>query len=477
MAGKDIIILFDNKGKIKEVADEFVQISEMPADMLLGSSFLLFSPRTESGDDFMALLSKFEAWNGNIYISSSSGDRVDLNVELMPIVGSTTQVFRAQVEDDFFSLGELDELVEKSDIRMLKEAAHLAKIGVWEIDLKTMIPSWNEEVYAIHELDSGYQPTFEESLEFFPVSARIKLSKKIKEATVSGGSWDLELPHNTAKGRRTWVRAMGKAEFVDGKAVKLCGLIQDIDERKRIEAQLQTYVKEMRQAKKEAEEASKAKGEFLANMSHEIRTPMNGILGMCEMMHETELSFEQDDFLKTIDNSARALLSIINDILDFSKIESGKLELEQRPMNLRTTLEDVTSLLYANASAKGLGLFLDFSSQLNHWIVGDAGRVRQIVLNLTSNAIKFTSRGHVLIKAELITEEAALSWVKISVKDTGIGLKKDILSKIFEKFIQADNSISRKFGGTGLGLSISQSLIGMMGGKIEVFSILGEGSE
>ncbi len=292
----------------------------------------------------------------------------------------------------------------------------------------------------------------------------------------------------TTPARGTWLAHTIKVPIYDedGKPSLLLGLIEDITARKQqADAKLQAYAtelevknSELEASRSQAEAADRAKTQFLATMSHEIRTPLNGVLGTADLLSRTVLSGQQDDYVRTIRKSGETLLYVINDILDLTKLEANQLGLETIAFDFSRTIEDVIDIHSANASQKELELLLRYAPGTPERIYGDPGRLRQILNNLISNAIKFTETGHILVSVE---EEAAPqveghTCLKIAVQDTGIGIDQSNLQSIFERFTQAEASTTRKYGGTGLGLAICKQLVELMGGQIGIESEQGRGS-
>jgi two-component system sensor histidine kinase/response regulator len=255
----------------------------------------------------------------------------------------------------------------------------------------------------------------------------------------------------------------------NGDAHSFAAFIRDVTDRARRE-------EEREAAKLAAESASRAKSEFLANMSHEIRTPLNGVMGMTDLVLDTELTADQRQCLETVKISADSLLTVINDILDFSKIEAGKTDLEETDFDLRESLDAIMRTLALRADEKGLELLCEVDPAIPHFVRADSNRLRQIILNLLGNAIKFTHKGEVALKVQAESDETGDQVFHFTVSDTGIGVPHDKLEAIFQPFAQADSSTTRRYGGTGLGLSISMRLVHMMGGKISLESEVGKGS-
>jgi len=244
----------------------------------------------------------------------------------------------------------------------------------------------------------------------------------------------------------------------------------------RVAEELRKKNKELEAALAAAKEAAQNRTQFLAAVSHEIRTPMTSVVGMAELLLCTALNPEQRHYAETIKEAAGSLLRIVNDILDFAKIEAGKLELESVLFDLRLTLRAVTAVLLPQAHAKALKIYSELAPDVPRWVIGDPGRLRQVLVNVAGNAVKFTERGWVRIAAELADGDSGRCIVRFRVDDTGIGIPEDQLERIFGEFTQADSSTTRRFGGTGLGLSIARRLVELMGGQIGCTSRVGEGS-
>lgn len=494
----------------------------------------------------------------------------------------------------------------------IEQTNTMAKVGAWEVNLNTKEIYWGKITKMIHEVSEEYTPTFENSIKFYEGVNKVLITTVIENAIEHGTSYDVEVQLRTAKGNERWVRVQGNTEMNEGKCIRLYGAFQDIDDRKKVEIEIQqsrkllndvlksavevsiiatdklgiitvfnkgaeemlgynadeiigkispvilhdekeinehsktlskkygkeisgfevftyeaildgskqkewTYIHkdgrrilvslvispiydvdneiigflgianditeerrqkdELKKAKLLAEQASIAKSEFLANMSHEIRTPLNGVIGFTDLVLKTNLNETQEQYISIVNQSANSLLGIINDILDFSKIEAGKLELDIERTDLFEMASQATDIITFQAHSKGLEVLLNVSTSLPRFVYTDNIRLKQIMVNLLGNAVKFTEKGEIELKIntlEKVDEENII--LRVQVKDTGIGIHPDKLDKIFEAFAQEDSSTTKKYGGTGLGLTISNKLLNLMDTSLQLESVLGEGS-
>lgn len=312
----------------------------------------------------------------------------------------------------------------------------------------------------------------------------------MKRALSAGQPFKGELLNRHKNGQQYWIDiSVMPVKNAAGQVTHFAAIERDITEKKtkdlqekdiwvqlkRANLKAEAAARDLEESLAKAEAANIAKGDFLANMSHELRTPMNGVLGMASLLADTELSEEQREYVSTINSSGESLLMLLNDILDFSKIEAGALELEHIAYAFPDTIEKTANLLRPQAEKKGIDVRVDCDANVPAFIWGDPGRIRQIVMNLVGNAIKFTDHGYVRIKASM-QESNHTEMLYVSVEDTGMGIPANKLKDIFDKFTQADASVTRKYGGTGLGLAITKQLVSLMGGELGVESAEGKGS-
>jgi signal transduction histidine kinase/DNA-binding response OmpR family regulator/CHASE3 domain sensor protein len=363
-----------------------------------------------------------------------------------------------------------------SNFALLKRLEEMAKIGGWALDAASRRLTYSPEVYRIHELDPTDTPDLDRALDFYPPEARKIVQTAVESACSIGGSWDMEVPLITAKGRHIWVRSVGFAALEHGVIVKLEGTFQDITERKRVDESLRLLNEQLVSERDRAQSATEAKGQFLANMSHEIRTPMNVILGMLQLLTQTALVRNQRDYVDKTRAAATSLLRIIDDILDFSKIDAGKMSLDVRAFSLDEVLRYLAVVLSSTIGTKGIEAVVDVDARLPLQIEGDSLRLQQVLTNLIGNAAKFTQRGEIVLSLKMLELSDAAVEVEFSVRDSGIGISEHNRLQIFEAFSQAETSTARRFGGTGLGLAISARLVQLMGGALQVQSEPGVGS-
>jgi PAS domain S-box-containing protein len=398
------------------------------------------------------------------------GER-DLFISFIPIEISGRITGAACVLSDITDRNRAEELLKRTADR-LALAAHAGSVGIWDFDIPKDLLIWDEQMFHLYgttkEKFGGAYKAWQAGLH---PDDRIRGDEEIKAAMRGEKEFDTEFRVVWQDGSIHHIRAnaLVKRDAFE-KPIRIVGTNRDITAQKQYEIDLI-------HARKEADAANQIKSEFLANMSHEIRTPMNGVIGMTGLLLDTELTAEQRRYAELARASGESLLQLINDILDFSKIEAKKLELETIDFDLRILLDNLASILSATAKAKGLELLCIADAAIPIQLRGDPGRLRQILINLTANAIKFTEKGGVVVRVALDEELESGYVLRFSVRDTGIGIPEDKIGALFNKFIQVDASTTRKYGGTGLGLAISKQLAELMGGGVGVTSQQGKGSE
>jgi len=399
----------------------------------------------------------------------------------------------------------VEQALKKSEAKLL-EAQNIARMGHWELDLDSWEVSWSKGIYDLLEINPDeYTPDYGLFFEFVHPEDVQRVNQAFGKSLKEKSPFEMQHRLVVKDGRIKWIHEIGRIEYDNSSgSFKSMGTMQDITELKQSQVALQ-------EAKEQAESATRAKSEFLANMSHEIRTPLNGVIGMTELLLDTRLSMEQRRMVKSLHFSGETLMNLINDILDFSKVEAGRLELEEVEFDLHSMLEDLASLMGVRAQEKGLELICMPDPDVPAHILGDPGRLRQILTNLVGNAIKFTDQGEVVVRVQqseyrgqnvvekygqqalntgqdqsagkyneepgTLNEKQQTVLLLFSIQDTGPGVPEDKKEMLFNKFSQLDASTTRKFGGTGLGLAISRQLVEMMGGEIGIESSHGQGAE
>ncbi len=426
---------------------------------------------TSSGDEKLAL----EAMNSNAadYLIKDPGQTY---LELLPSVMAAAHTRVQLLKQNKRQAEALSNYAEQ--LRQSQHRLNLALIGsetgVWDWNVQTGDLFWSENLRSALELPTGEKPSVEywfarihpDDLQSVQQALRDHLSKKAKIYHVIYR----EKSRKTSGREWNWILARGLAQYDDnGKAQRVVGTSFDFTTHKLLEEQLE-------EAKNKAEAANKTKTDFLATMSHEIRTPMNAIIGLADILSRTKLEGKQKEILATMQSSSSTLLTLINDLLDISRIEANQLMLEKLPLNIKDLIDEICTMLRPSAAEKGLLLETDCIDLDKIYFLGDSLRISQIITNLCSNAIKFTDKGKIGITASYKKQTDNLYDVIIKVSDSGIGIDKQKLEAIFDKFVQADQSITRRFGGTGLGLAISRTLAEQMGGNLSVESEKDKGS-
>lgn len=352
-------------------------------------------------------------------------------------------------------------------------AAEVAQLGIWSWDIVDDTLEWNDLMFDIYQYPLSKKKdgvVYEDWGSRLHPEDREMAVEALKRAVDGTGYYDIVFRIILPDDRVRYISASASLqENPEGKKTIMMGINRDITEERELESWL-------RKAKEEAIAANTAKSNFLANMSHEIRTPMNAILGMLHLVKRTSLTSQQDDYVSKAQISAKSLLGLINDVLDFSKVDAGKLELEKAPFEVEALLCELSTVLSGSSSGKNVELIFDIDKDIPAFLVVDKLRFLQILINLVSNAVKFTLEGCVVLKIQQQPAESGVARLTVSVLDTGIGIAKDKIDSIFDVFSQAESSTARRFGGSGLGLVISRRFVELMGGSLCVESELGKGS-
>ena len=477
ISGAALIAITDVTGKIEQVNDNFVRISKYSREELIGQDHRLLNSGLHPKEfirDLWVTIANGKVWRNEIRNRAKDGSLYWVDTTIAPIVIECGKPVKyIAVRFDITARKLVEKKQRKLDQRLRDQQFYTRSLIESNIDaIMTTDPSGiimdvNKQMEALtgctrdELIGAPFKDYFTD-----PQRAEAVIKRVLREKSVT----DYELTARAHDGKQTVV-SYNATTFYD-RHRKLEGVFaaaRDVTERKRFDAELQ-------QAKATAESASRAKSDFLASMSHEIRTPMNAIMGIADLLAKTSLSTEQDKFVQIFRRAGDNLLNLINDILDLSKVEASQLELEQTGFSLNDYLEKVIGLVAPRAHEKGLTLVCEVAPSVSNDLVGDPTRLLQVLLNLLGNAIKFTNSGGVSLLVEQDPDSLVPIALRFTVSDTGIGIPGEKLGQVFERFTQADSSITRRFGGSGLGLTISKRLVELMGGRIWVVSEVGKGS-
>jgi PAS domain S-box-containing protein len=471
-----IISTADRTGTITDVNDAFCTISGYTREELVGQKHSIVNSGTQTDaywKNMWETISSGMPWRGELCNRAKDGHHYWVDTFIAPFIGDDGQIakyisIRTDITASKHALNELR--ISEERIAFAMEGSG---DGVWDWDLKNntvqLSRRWKEMLgYQDHEIGTDLA---ELSSRIHPDDkAQVKADVK---ANLDGKTRSFAHEHRVQckDGHYMWIlnRGMVVERNSHGTALRMVGTYSDVSAQKKAALALQ-------EATEAAKAASLSKSQFLANMSHEIRTPMNAILGMLTLLQQTELTPRQADYAAKSNGAARALLSLINEILDFSKIEAGKMTLDPHPFAMSQLLRDLSVILSSSVGTRPVDLVYDIDPTIPPFLLGDAMRIQQVLLNLGSNAIKFTSQGRVTLSIQVMQRSQDAVSLQFSMRDTGIGIAPENQARIFSGFTQAESSTTRRFGGTGLGVAISQRFVSMMGGELELQSALGVGS-
>lgn len=471
-----IVAVTDGSGQLVDVNEAFCKLSGFQRHELLSRNHSLLSSGIHSLEFWREMwmqISSGNPWHGEICNKNKAGELFWLDTTIAPFTDKNGEIlsYIAISRDITLSKRQQHGLQVARD--QLRKAVEIADLATWHWDLTTDTLKWDERMYRLYAIQDE-----ERSLPLLYKTWRSRVhpddlpevERQLHLALQGQATFHPAFRIFDENNQIRYIQAAAQVETdLSGKVIGMQGINRDITLDKRAEEVL-------REAKEAADNANKAKSEFLANMSHELRTPMNALLGMMTLLKRTELSPQQLDYVSESDIAARSLLGVLDDILDFSKIEAGKMELEHQPFELDPLLQDVCLIMAANVKAKPIQLTCEVDPAIPAKLVGDALRLRQVLINLTGNAVKFTEHGHVILELRRLPAELPKVKIIFAIKDTGIGIHPHRRKAIFSGFTQADSSISRRYGGSGLGVAISQRFVKMMGSELDVQSQVGRGS-
>jgi len=469
------VIVADSSRRILSVNTAFTKITGYTQDEVLGKPCKFLQGKDTDPATIKKISSALKAGKNHsceILNYTKSGNQFwnELTIAIVSSNGEITHYIGVLRDITERKTNELE--IAEATAR-LQLATRAGGVGVWDYNINTGNLTWDDQMYKLYGLEK--QPdktTYDIWTDHIHAEDRQRITAEVQMAIYGTKEYDTEFRIIKKDKTVRTIRALAVVRRNhEGKAERMVGTNWDITEQKEGEEKLLAANQELIVSSEKAKLANAAKSEFLANMSHEIRTPMNGVIGLTELLKDTPLNKEQKEYVSALKTSGEALMDIINDILDISKIEAGKIEIEKIDFDIYKCLSDFSSMVVVRAQSKELKYTCEIESNIPEYIIGDPSRIRQVLLNLVGNAIKFTKSGGVKVKAT-----KNVDTIKFEIKDTGIGIPSEKQQMLFQKFSQIDSSTTRLYGGSGLGLAISKQLVKLMGGEIGVQSTVGNGS-
>ncbi|MBC8086573.1 MAG: PAS domain S-box protein [Phycisphaerae bacterium] len=462
----------DENGLCTYTNSRWQEIYDMTGQQALSTGWLAAvhpDDRATLSESWVAGMQRGEDSLLEFRVKWATGEVRHLRTRTRPILGASQNLtgYVGMVEDVTEHRALMLKL--RDNEALLDRTGRVAGVGGWRVHLATGAVEWTSETKRIHDVANDFVPVLDTAIDFYAPLSRPLIEQAVKDAISHGAGWDLEVELITGTGRAVWVRVIGEVEYDGTAPSRLVGAIWDVSESHAAKLALQ-------QAMQVAEAANAAKSSFVANTSHELRTPLNAVIGLVYLLQQTNLSNEQHNLLRKIDVAGHSLLSVINNVLDLSKIEAGEILLEQRTFVVTELVTELEELFTQNAQAKGVQLRFDIMGDISTPLNGDVTRLRQILTNFLSNALKFTEQGSVTLSVETLQRDADCALMRFAVSDTGIGIPTEVQERLFTPFTQADASTSRQFGGTGLGLSIVKHFAEIMGGEVGLESTPDSGS-